>query len=171
MDQLYQREMNAARLAEITQRIGFAIWQLQELESVSAQYFVLKAQAEIGMGQQAWDELETKAQKKTFGHTIHRMKEAGLLTPEDERRYRNLLAERNWLVHGSKADSRGAVYGDAAMIELMNRLDRIAEDALQLLREVGESLESHVKKHGVSAEYIEKTSKELLKKWREPDDI
>src|ERR1700674_533447 len=40
----------AYRLAEITQKVGFALWQLQELEVITALYFVLVAQARRGMG-------------------------------------------------------------------------------------------------------------------------
>jgi hypothetical protein len=36
---------------DITQRIGFALWQIQERERFSAQYFVLLAQAKKGMGE------------------------------------------------------------------------------------------------------------------------
>ena len=37
----------AVRLAEITQGVGFALWQLQELEGSTALYFVLVAQARM----------------------------------------------------------------------------------------------------------------------------
>ena len=43
----------AERLKIITQRIGFALWQIQELEGVSAQYFVIVTQAKKGMGEAA----------------------------------------------------------------------------------------------------------------------
>ena len=61
----------ADRLSAITQKVGFALWQLQELEGVSAQYFVLLVQAEKGMGLNEANALIEKAQHKTFGATIH----------------------------------------------------------------------------------------------------
>ena len=96
----------ANRLSAVTQTVGFALWQLQELEGASAQYFVLLAQAEKGMGLVAGAALIEKAQSKTFGATIHQIAKAGLLSPELETRFTNLLAERNWLVHSSRATSR-----------------------------------------------------------------
>ena len=50
MEELNIQLEKANRLRESTQRIGFAIWQIQELEGVSAQYFVLTAQAQKGNG-------------------------------------------------------------------------------------------------------------------------
>ena len=38
------------RLDKITRGIGFALWQIQELEGVTAEYFVLLAQAKKEMG-------------------------------------------------------------------------------------------------------------------------
>ena len=46
-------------------------------------------------------------------------------------------AERNWLVHCSRSDSRNAVHGDLAMQQLTERLDAMAEMALSLLKVVG----------------------------------
>lgn len=64
MNEFMQHIQKANRLEEITQRIGFAIWQLQELEGVSARYFVLLGQAQKGMGEVSGNELVKKAEKK-----------------------------------------------------------------------------------------------------------
>ena len=64
MDEVIKK---ANRLAVITQRIGFALWQIQELEGCTAQYLVLITQAKKGMGAKAGNELLGKAFGKTFG--------------------------------------------------------------------------------------------------------
>jgi hypothetical protein len=71
MIHLEQQLEKANRLTEITQRIGFCLWQIQELEGVSAQYFVLLAQAKKGMGLTAGNALSEKAKKKTFGEPVN----------------------------------------------------------------------------------------------------
>lgn len=58
------------RLDAIIKKIGFALWQIQELEGVAAQYFVLLAQAKKGMGLAEGNALVEKAQSKTLGATI-----------------------------------------------------------------------------------------------------
>ncbi|MDH4205340.1 MAG: hypothetical protein OEV45_07420, partial [Desulfobacteraceae bacterium] len=119
----------ANRLNEITQRIGFALWQMQELEGVSAQYFVLAAQAEKRMGEVVGNALVEEARKKTFGRTIHRISKQGLLSTKLKDRFFNLLSERNWLVHRSRADSRDAIHSDEAMQKLVARIDAMANES------------------------------------------
>lgn len=166
----YQVE-KAERLARITQQIGFALWQIQELESVAAQYFALVVQARKGMGVAAGNVLDEKVKKNTFGETIHQLRKAGLLSSELETRFIKLLSERNWLVHRSRADNRSAIYNDSSMQRLLVRIERMAEESLSLLREVGALSESHVKKHGVSEESIYVRANEILEQWHASDSI
>lgn len=170
MHPLTSRLEAADRLNVILHRIGFALWQIQELESVAANYFVLLVQAQKGMGLEAGNLLIEKAKKKTFGTTVRRLAEAGLLTPQLERRLKDLLAERNWLVHGSREASRNAPYNDAAASKLLDRIDAITKQALELLKEIGELVVAFAKKHGTTEQYIAETSKRLLEEWRYGDE-
>ena len=171
MDTLDQQLQKADRLTEITQRVGFALWQLQELEGVAAQYFVLVVQARKGMGLAAGDTLVEKAQKKTFGTTLRQIAEAGLLSSELEFRLTNLLSERNWLVHKSRASSRNAIHSNSATQKLILRLNAIAQESLDLLREFGMLAERYVKECGVSEQYINETANRLIEEWHASDAI
>jgi hypothetical protein len=82
-----------------------------------------------------------------------------------------VLGDRNWLVHSSRSDSRAAVYDDSAFGALLLRLDRIAEEALTLLRELGSRAEKHAMAHGVTRQQIDEGAATLLKAWREADAI
>ena len=157
------------RLDAIIKKIGFALWQIQELEGVAAQYFVLLAQAKKGMGLAEGNALVEKAQSKTLGATIKKITKAGLLSSELETRFDNLLSERNWLVHRSRASSRGAAHHDADASKLILRLDAIAEESLDLMTEIRKLVESHVLQHGVSMEHIGEKAKDLLKQWHSSD--
>ncbi|MEY4527945.1 MAG: hypothetical protein RL768_1664 [Nitrospirota bacterium] len=171
MNDLAHQLEKAERLSVITQRVGFALWQIQELEGVSAQYFVLVVQAPKGMGLDAGNVLEEKAKKKTFGETVHQLTKSGLLNSKLEPRFTSLLSERNWLVHRSRTDSRSAIHSDPDMQRLLVRLDGMAEESLSLLREIGALSEAHVKKYGVSEEYINEKANELLEQWHASDAI
>lgn len=169
MDYITNQLKMADRLSAITQRVGFSLWQIQELEGVSAQYFVLLTQARKGMNLAEGNALVERAQAKTLGATIGQITKAGLLSAEVETRFTALLAERNWLVHRSRADSRNAVHDDKAMITLVTRLDALADEATALLKAVGVLVEQFVQQHGVSAQYIDKMSAHLLKQWHTAD--
>lgn len=171
MSELETQLEKANRLSAITQQVGFSLWQLQELEGVCATYYVLVEEAEIGVGEEAGIKLEENAKKKTFGNTIHKFVEAGLLAEEVEKRFKKLLSERNWLVHSSRASSRRAIHSDSHMQALLERLRKISEEALSLLKHVGALTEAYVKRHGVSEEFIDKKSKEILEQWRSIDAI
>ncbi len=155
----------ADRLALITQRVGFALWQLQELEGTAAQCFVLLAQAKPGMGRQAAEPLLTKAKRGTFGATITNMSKAGLFDPEFSVRINALLAERNWLVHRSRETSRMAVHADEAMSRLLQRVDAIADEADVVHRLLGDTALRHSQAHGVNEAQIDAAAKAMLRQW------
>jgi len=159
----------ADRLAEITQKVGFTLWQLQVLEHSTAQYFVLVTQARKGMGAAEGTALVKTAQSKTFGKTVSELGKAGLLKPEIQQRFGSLLKERNWLVHNSRASSRSAVHSDLAMQKLFVRLDSIAEESDALLKELGALAEMHVIQHGVSEQEIAERTNRLLQEWQTSD--
>lgn len=171
MLELKQQLEKANRLSAITQQVGFALWQIQELEGVCATYYVLVEEAELGMGEEAGNSLEEKARKKTFGTTIHKLVNAGLLAKEIEIRFKNLLSERNWLVHSSRASSRSAIHSDTDMAVLLERLNEISEEALALLKHVSALTEVHVKKYGISENQIKKKAKKILEQWHSTDVI
>lgn len=162
---LEQRLAKADRLRAITQKVGFALWQLQELEGASASYFVLVVRASPGMGTEVGKALLDKAQGKTFGGTITQLAIAGCVPKEMEARFRSLLAERNWLVHSSRSSSRCAIHNDQDCLSLLGRLEEIADEAHALITEVGRESEAFVKRYGIMEEQIEAQAAEILRKW------
>lgn len=153
----------------MTQHVGFVLWQLQKLEGRAAHYFVLLAQAAPAMGRAAGETLVSKALGKTFGTTIHQMTKALLLDDGLASRFRSLLEERNWLVHRSRAGSRGAIHGEDAMQVLLSRLERIADEAEALLKEVVALARRFVAERGVSKQEIDRATRQLLQQWHKAD--
>lgn len=165
MHSLEEQIFCANRLKAIAEKVGFTLWQLQELEGVLAQYYVLIAQAEKGMGMEAGQVLTEKALSKTFGSTITNLNKEKLLPIEFEERFKALLLERNWLVHNSKASSRSAVYDDLVCQKFLDRLDLIADETLSLIKTVGKLVETYVISHNVSLEFINEMAAKILKEW------
>ena len=162
---------DADRLTLVTQRVGFALWQIQELEAVAAQFFVLVTQATPGMGADAGNLLIDKAERNTFGATVSRIAKAGLLDADLEERLRALLSERNWLVHRSRRDSRNAVRVEAAARKLVFRLHAMAEESNAILKCIGELAEQHVLSIGVPTERIDEIAARLLDEWHAADAV
>ena len=169
MNELSQQLAKAERLHTVTQKVGFALWQLQELEGAAAQYYVLIAQATRAMGSKAGNALVEDAQSKTFGSTVTKLVKAKHLSASAEARFQALLKARNWLVHSSRSTSRDAIHSDTACSRLANRLDAIAEEARLLLKVVGTEAEAHVKRLGVSAATIDGLTAKTLQAWHSGD--
>lgn len=160
------QELNRAdRLNLIAQRVGFAVWQIQELEGAAAQYYVLVALAEAGMGEQAGLALVEQAQSKTFGSTVNKLLKGNHLPEEIKERFSILLAERNWLVHNSRSSSRNAIHHQDLFEALVERLAAIAAEALALLRTLSALSEQFLLSKGVSTESIQTIVKKTLKEW------
>ena len=121
------------------------------------------------MGFAAGQALVDLAQSKTFGSTIKKLVQAKQLPQAIEARFQTLLAERNWLVHSSRASSRSAVYDDQACGNLLGRLDAIANEAGMLLKEIGRITEVFVRRHGVCEARIEELTAETLRSWHGDD--
>lgn len=144
----------AERLDTIAQRIGFTLWQLQELEGAAATYYVLIAKASPGMGIDSGLEIVDGYRSKPFGTTVKALKSSEKVPSELMVRFQKLLEERNWLVHNSRSTSSSAVHDEAAFVQLIQRVDAIENQALGLLKEIPKQMEAFLLSHGFSPEVI-----------------
>jgi len=165
MTDLQTKLKNAGRLEAITKHIGFTLWQIQALEDATAQHYVLVALATRGMGIEAGKKLDESVKGNTFGKTINALRKADKMPEAVEQRFVNLLKERNWLVHSSRATNRNAIYDDKTCHLLLDRLEKLAEESRQLLKEIGNASQKFVMGHGVSKQEVERLTKQVLNSW------
>ena len=165
MNDFSERLARANRLQVLMQQVGFALWQLQELEGVAAQYYVLVALAKRGMGTAEGNVLLEDAQSKTFGATISKLVKENHLPGNIEPRFQALLKERNWLVHSSRSTNRDAIRNGIAYSKLLKRLEAIAEEAGVLVKAVGEESNKRARNLCLSAERQRFLAAEILKGW------
>lgn len=162
----FDTQLNKAdRLDAITRQLGFALWQLQALEDVTAKYYVLVALATRGMGIEAGKRLDDSVRANTFGKTIHALRRAGKMPATLEQRFLALLKERNWLVHSSRATNRNAVINDEVCQSLLARLEALAEEARLLLLEIDSASQTFVSNNGVPKSEIDRLTQEVLNSW------
>gem|GEM_PF-1055679 len=162
--------LRAERLESLTQAVGFALWQLQILEGSTAQYYVLVELAEPMMGEDNGNVLVEKAQRNTFGASISQLGRAKRLPDPILARFKVLLRERNWLVHGSRSGSQIALADATAFVELHSRLELITEEAGSLLKQIAALSEKFVVGKGISVELIATKTAEILAQWEIPAD-
>lgn len=161
----------ASRLEALARRVGFAVLQVQALESASAQYLVLRSKATRGMGVDAAQRILEKARKETFGTTIGAMKNAGLLSEELANRFKALLKERNWLVHRSRTENSAALTSDDLASVLVARIDRAEDESRKLLHELAALSHTFVLDSGVPAEVVNAAISDVVQQWESNDAI
>lgn len=170
MTNLSVQLQNADRLEAIYRQLGATLWRLQELEGAVAQYYVLAALAEKGMGIEAGRSLEKSIEGKTFGSTIKLLRTADKVPPELAVRLPAVLRERNWLVHSSLRQERVAVYNAQRCDALLLRLEDLAAEAGSVLKLIASAAQDFVLNAGVAPTRIEALTERVLKTWRGEDD-
>jgi len=70
------------------------------------------------------------------------------------------------LVHSSLADERAAVYNEASCAAFLERMEIMTKEASAIIKVLGKSAESFVMCAGVTADEIERLTRQTLEAWR-----
>jgi len=155
----------AERLGALMQRVGFALWQLQELENTAAGYIVVRLRDARGVGVNQGAVISAEVEKLPLGKLVGELAKAGVIDPALASRLKAALDERNWLVHRSRREHRGVLSDPAAYTGLSMRLDALADDALTLNKELARTMEEYVVNSGVSRDFIDGEAERLARAW------
>jgi hypothetical protein len=148
--------MNSEVLVQAFQYVGFALWQIQELETTLAHYLVIVHKIEPGVAVDIAEGILEKARKKTLGQLVKELKSEEKVPQGLFERLESFVEHRNWLAHRSRGESRKHLYQAQSNHIFFDRVDWIADEALSLGKAFCEEIVKFVEKHGVSKDYIEK---------------
>lgn len=157
--------INPFVLQDVLYRVGFALWQIQELESTVAHYLVMVHRFEPGVAREEAESALEKTRRKTLGQLLGELKSNEPIPRELVERLDQFVEHRNWLAHRSRTDSRKLVYQSSRNSELFHKLDWIAAEALALMKLFAEELIVHLESHGLSREEIDKRAMLLMQQW------
>ena len=153
------------RLAVLMQSVGFAVWQLQELETSVATYLVIRVHAHRGIGTVPGEQLIKKAEGRTLGSLVTELAKSGVIDGQLSVDLREVLEQRNWLVHRACRENRGILASPKQFSELLVRLEALAHRSLELLKEVASGIENHVLSCGVDRRTIDSEADRLARSW------
>jgi hypothetical protein len=159
------RTDRSERLAALMQRVGFAIWQLQELETTVAAYLVIRVHAQPGIGVERGSALFTAAEGRTLGSLLTELAKSGGIEKELALKLRGVLEERNWLVHRGRRENRGMLANAKQYDSLVERLDALSDQSLELLKSLAADVERYVVDTGVSCDVIDAEADRLARSW------
>lgn len=155
----------AGRLAALMQAVGFALWQLQELENTAASFIAVRLRNTRGVGLERGGEIAAEVEGRTLGGMVKELVAGGVISDEIGSRLAIVLEERNWLVHRARRETRGILGNDDIYGGTMQRLEVMADRSLALTRELGAAVEAYVIESGVSPEFIEQEGERIARSW------
>lgn len=159
------RESAAVRLEPLMQAVGFTLWQLQELENTTSSYVAVRVREAKGIGIERGQALSAEVEKLPLGKLLAELTKAKVIGTELSSELREVLEERNWLVHRARRETRGVLSDEALFSEVMTRLDHLAEHSLQLTKRLGNEVEEYVVRSGVSRDFISGEAERLARAW------
>jgi hypothetical protein len=153
------------RLAVLMQSVGFALWQMQEVETTLATYLVLRVYAYPGIGVAGGDALLKQAEGRTLGSLLTELAKLGIITDPLLSDLREMLKQRNWLVHRARRETRGILADVEQFEKILRQLESLADRALQLLKSLAIEVESYVLTSGVERASIDVEADRLARNW------
>jgi hypothetical protein len=149
----------------VCDRVGFAVWQLQELEAVCAKFLMLRTQLKDGVTEASYDALVEKALRNTFGVTLRQASDANIFPDALQARFNALLAERNWLIHKSRLENRAAYHDDSAAQQLIQRVNDISAEVRAIMQEIDRLIDQDAMESGISLEELAERTNDTLAGW------
>lgn len=155
----------AERLSSLMQSVGFAVWQLQELETTVAGYLVIRLHACPGIGQKRGEALIQRAQSRTLGSLLKELNKSGVVEDEIAAKLEGILEQRNWLIHRARRENRGVLTNELRLGELLQTFGNLAEQSIELQKALTVETESYVLSTGADKAMIDAEASRLANSW------
>lgn len=166
-DEIPDRETPNARLRAIAERVGLAVWNLQVLEHSAALFLACSECVRLGMNGEAARQLLAKLEKKTFGQVVEDLLKAESLTAGLKSLLKDMVRERNWLIHRSRLTERSAPYSDAACQTVIEKIEAIRRKSLLVHDDLAQAAGTLAQANGVDPRELDDKAEQQLQRWRE----
>lgn len=152
-------------LRELTSHLGFAMWQVQEVEVALRDLLLLKKYFKKGVAKSAWDQTTKKVSKLSFGQLLTEVRAADIVEDSLADALQELVGRRNWLVHHSRADTRGVMTNALLYESLTRHCVEVVTRALELQRAVSEESLAFIEASNPDREAIAKALAGTMEAW------
>lgn len=147
--------------------VGASIWQCQALEDTLIHCLLVGNKFRRDEKINVVEKMFKKYGELTLGQLTNQINTLTDVPTELKDKLNILKKERNWLVHKSWSDI--FTYTNSSppteLINYLNRIENIHDDALQINKAFSVVLDQRVKKAGVTEEYLEEKTKEIYSRW------
>jgi len=167
LTQVYrERPINAEDVSLLNSRIGSTVWQIQALEDTLAHFITIALK--VTDRSKAINEAEKvlgDVRGLTLGRLIGEIKTSTQLPGGFEDSLKAFLNERNWLIHRIWRLHHTDIYNTDRFSSLLERIDKLAEEAKRFNHMFADMLEKYVVLKGVSREFIDNEAEKTLENW------
>jgi hypothetical protein len=157
--------LDSTAIQEIWQKVGFALWQIQELESTLAMYLTLVHKIKPDIARAEAEEVLEKTRRRTLGQLLNEVKGKEKIPSDLVKKLDAFIKERNWLVHRSREKSRHEVYQPQRLPVLFHRSDTIAEEAFCLNKAFYKELKTFILAKGISQKELDANAQKIVNSW------
>jgi hypothetical protein len=147
------------------EHVGFATWQLQELETTAAAYLTVRILAYRGIGIARGKVMLKEAESRTFGSLLTKLAKSGVIEKTLALKLGEILEERNWLVHRVRRENRAVLANAQQYDSLIERLEALADRSMELLNLLATDMERYVLHAGVDRTVIDAEADRLARSW------
>jgi hypothetical protein len=152
-------------LRDILSQVGFALWQIQSLEFTIAHYLVMVHKLEPGVARTTAEKVFDDTSKKTLGNLLSDLRRHEHHSSPLLRKLETFVPERNWLVHISRHVSQQHVFTASKRHIFITHLNKIADDALEIMKALQIALEAHLETHGITKKQTDIMADRIMKSW------
>ncbi len=152
-----RRQISSDELDYLFNRIGAAIWHLQNVENALVPLIIIKGIAiELNSIKESVAlKHEAKLSKLTLGMLIGKLKEMDIVEPDFLERLREFNNERKWVVHNSVFESGDHLYTSDGRDSFFSRIERFLEEAIDLHKHISGLVVEYSVNKGMSPQQIE----------------
>jgi hypothetical protein len=158
---------NPQLISDLHSAVGASLWQCQALENILIHCVLIGAKLHRNEKLDVVEEMFNKYGELTLGQLVIQVQNLVDVPAQVKQKLELFKKERNWLAHKSWLDT--VPYANSTppteLLDYLDRINRIHDDALGLSRLFSEILEQRVRKAGVSKEYLDRKTQELYSRW------
>lgn len=161
-----RRQILPDELDYLFNRIGTAIWHLQNVEGAIVPFIIVKGIAKElnSLPKRRADELEAKYNKMTLGQLIGQLTNLALVEETLLKRLKTFNSERKWIVHNSVRESGDHLYTLSGRNNFFIRVEAFIEEAISLHHHIGDLLTDYVVSKGASIDQINRIAHSEIRK-------
>lgn len=146
--------------------LSYSLLRVQQLEGALVTYLSLAWQESPENAGKKAAALVEKTTGKMWIRLLTELQQEGLKQADFEKRLRDVLNERSWLVHRSGFETEAALSNPTDAVALVERFERLAEEAGSLREQIQRLLDQRLHKLGLSSKEIEKRREDVIQRWR-----